>query len=174
MKDWKSNKKSTFAMVGASNHTNHERAEYDYYATEPKAAEELLNVEYFRGSIWENACGRGHLTKPLLQAGYEVISTDLIDRGYGKGGVDFFKCDKPLADNITTNPPYSKALEWVQHSLDLVDMGKKVALLLPIQFLESESRIELFKNTPPVRIHVAAKRFFVWNEWRFHSERQAG
>ena len=88
-KDWTGNKKTTFVTLGASNHTDHERAEYDYYATEPKAITYLLEVEEFKGSIWENACGEGHISKELIKNGYDVVSTDLIDRGYGIGGIDF-------------------------------------------------------------------------------------
>lgn len=157
-KDWTGNKKTTFVTLGASNHTDHERAEHDFYATEPKAVEELLKVEKFKGSIWENCCGMGHLSEPMIKAGYNVISTDLINRGYGTGNVDFFKCDKSLGDNIVTNPPYSMALEWAEHSLDLLPIGKKLALFLPIQFLESDKRVKLFKERPPVRIWVAANR----------------
>ena len=42
----------------------------------------------------------------LLEAGHEVVSTDLIDRGFGLGGQDFLKSDCPLAKHIITNPPY--------------------------------------------------------------------
>lgn len=157
-KDWKGNKKTTFVTLGASNHTDHERAEHDYYATEPIAADLLLAVECFEGTIWENACGEGHLSKPMTAKGYEVISTDLIDRGFGKGGVDFFKLDKALGDNIITNPPYSYAKEWVEHSLELLKPGKKLALFLPIQFLESDVRRSLFVNTPPQTVYVCANR----------------
>lgn len=104
-KDWTGNKKTTFVTLGASNHTDHDRAEHDYYATEPKAADILCDVETFEGSIWENACGEGHLSERLKARGYEVKSTDLIDRDYGQGNVDFFKVTAPLADNIVTNPP---------------------------------------------------------------------
>lgn len=104
-KDWTGNKKTTFVTLGASNHTDHDRAEHDYYATEPKAVEELMKVEKFNGSIWENCCGEGHLSEPMIKAGYDVVSTDLVDRGYGEGNIDFFKCNKTLADNIVTNPP---------------------------------------------------------------------
>lgn len=143
-KDWTGNKKTTFVTLGASNHTDHDRAEHDYYATEPKAVEELMKVEKFNGSIWENCCGGGHLSEPMIKAGYDVVSTDLVDRGYGEGNIDFFKCNKSLADNIVTNPPYSTALEWTEHSLDLLESGKKLALFLPIQFLESDKKEQDF------------------------------
>lgn len=157
-KDWTGNKKTTFVTLGASNHTDHERAEHDFYATEPLAADLICGVENFEGGIWENCCGGGHLSKRFEEFGYNVVSTDLIDRGYGTGGVDFFKCDKALAPNIVTNPPYSFSKKWVEHSLELLDEGRKLALFFPIQFLESDSRRELFKNTPPKTIYVCVNR----------------
>jgi len=42
-------------------------------------------VESFEGQIWEPACGDGAISRVLEAAGYQVISTDLIDRGYGQG-----------------------------------------------------------------------------------------
>lgn len=173
-KDWTGNKKTTFVTLGASNHTDHERTEYDYYATEPKAITYLLEVEKFKGSIWENACGEGHLSKELIKNGYEVISTDLINRGYGKGGVDFFKCEKPLGDNIVTNPPYAFAQEWVEHSLEIMNNGSKLALLLPIQFLESDKRKAMFMKTPPVRIHVFSNRILCGINGDFRAKDKQG
>lgn len=157
-KDWKGNRKSVFSTLGASNHTEHDRAENDYYATDPIAADLLCDVETFSGTIWENSCGEGHLSKRLVQRGYSVISTDLIDRGYGEGGVDFFDCTMSYGNNIVTNPPYSLSKEWVYHSMELLNNGEKLALFLPIQFLESEERRELFNMYPPRTIYVCSGR----------------
>ena len=167
-------KKQHFVTLGASNHTDHERAEYDYYATEPKAITYLLDVEKFKGSIWENACGEGHLSKELIKNGYDVVSTDLIDRGYGVGGIDFFKCDKPKATNIVTNPPYAFAQEWVEHSLEILHNGSKLALFLPIQFLESAERKTMFMKTPPVRIHVFSGRILCGINGNFYKTDKEG
>lgn len=122
------------------------------------AADLICGVEKFDGSIWENRCGEGHLSKRFEQLGYDVVSTDLIDRGYGLGGIDFFKCDKALAPNIVTNPPYKYAKEWVFHSMELLNDGNKLALSLPIQFLESEIRRELFDTYPPKTVYVCVNR----------------
>lgn len=157
-KDWTGNKKTTFVTLGASNHTEHDRAEHDFYATEPLAADLICGVEKFEGGIWENCCGQGHLSKRFEELGYDVVSTDLVDRGYGTGGVDFFECNKALAPNIVTNPPYSFVLEWVEHSLELLENSKKLALFLPIQFLESDKRRKLFKETPPKTVYVCVNR----------------
>ena len=69
---------------GVYNHTSTNRECNDFYATDPKALEELLKVEKFSPNVWECACGQGHLAKVLENHGYNVKSTDLIDRGYGE------------------------------------------------------------------------------------------
>ena len=67
VKDWKGNSKSAFATIGASNHSKEDRAEHDYYATEPKAIELLLRLEKFDKNIWECACGEGHISENKLK-----------------------------------------------------------------------------------------------------------
>ena len=90
-KDWTGNKNSIFKTLGASNHTDKERQNEDYYATDPIAIDVLLKDGgvTFNKPIWECSCGEGHLSERLKSFGYEVRSTDLIDRGYGEGGIDF-------------------------------------------------------------------------------------
>lgn len=55
--DWTGNFKSIYTTLGASNHTQSERQVDDYYATEPKALELLLEKESFYPYVWECACG---------------------------------------------------------------------------------------------------------------------
>ena len=83
-KDWTGNSNSIYKTLGASNHTDKERQNEDYYATDPKAADLLLELETFAPDIWECACGEGHLSKVFEKAGYIVKSTDLMDRGFGE------------------------------------------------------------------------------------------
>ena len=45
--DWSGNKNSIYKTLGASNHTDKERQSEDYYATEPKAVELLIQVIWF-------------------------------------------------------------------------------------------------------------------------------
>lgn len=99
----KTGEKSKFS---AGNFRYPKRAAYEFYPTPPEATRALLSVESFEGDIWEPACGDGAISKVLKAAGYQVVSTDLINRGYGAGGHNFLKSDKTLAKNIITNPPY--------------------------------------------------------------------
>lgn len=158
MKDWTGNKNSIYKTLGASNHTNKERQINDFYATEPKAMEILLEVERFSPNIWECACGEGHLSEVLKKYGYNVKSTDLIDRGYGVGGVDFLEYKKPFNGDIITNPPYRYAQKFIEKALELIPVGNKVAMFLKIQFLEGKARKKLFTTYPPKVIYVSSSR----------------
>ncbi len=79
-----------FMGVGASNHTDKERITNDFYATNPAAIDYLLSGgAELSHDLWECACGAGHLSKRLIELGYNVTSTDLIYRGFGIGGGRF-------------------------------------------------------------------------------------
>lgn len=68
-KDWTGNYNSIYKTIGASNHTEEERETNDYYATDPKAIEHLLERENFSDMVWECACGEGHMSDALKQGG---------------------------------------------------------------------------------------------------------
>ena len=158
VKDWTGNSKSTYVTLGASNHSTTERENNDFYATEPKALELLLNIEEFDPYVWECACGKGHLSEVLKKRGYIVKSTDLIDRGYGEGNVDFLLCTEKHNGDIITNPPYKYAQQFVEHALELIPDGNRVAMFLKLTFLESKNRREMFEKYPPEYIYVSSSR----------------
>lgn len=161
-KDWTGNSKTAYAIIGASNHSDTERQIHDYYATEPRAIDDLLSVEIFDGPIWEPACGEGHLSERLIELGHTVISTDLIDRKYKRfnGTQDFFLTERHRAAHIITNPPYNVAQAFVEHALKLSKgiPGAKVAMFMKLTFLETKGRYELFKTMPPKVVYVYAGR----------------
>lgn len=158
MKDWTGNSKSIFTCHGASNHSEGERQTEDYYATEPKAIEWLMQLENLNKHIWECACGEGHLAKPLIRGGYDVLSTDLVNRGYGQGGIDFLKQTEVFDGDIITNPPYKFAQEFIEHGLELLPEGKKLCMFLKVQFMEGKSRRKLYEENPPKTIWVSSSR----------------
>lgn len=164
MKDWSGNKKSTFVTLGASNHSDGEREINDFYATDPNALEIFLKALERDGfklhkNIWECACGQGHLSEVLKNKGYEVLSTDLIDRNYGKGNIDFLKSiNDEWCGDILTNPPYKYAKEFVEKALQVTRKDGYTIMFLKIQFLEGQGRKELFKKYPPKYIYVNSAR----------------
>ena len=163
-KDWTGNKKSTYATLGASNHTETERQTDDFYATNPESLKVFLerlkdDGIHLHESVWECACGQGHLSKTLEQAGFTVISTDLVDRGYGESNVNFLETEyKPEQVDILTNPPYKYAQQFVEHAMELSTDGDYVVMFLKIQFLEGKARRELFKKYPPKYVYVFSER----------------
>lgn len=162
---------AVFVTLGASNHAKQERENDDYYATDPEALEKLLDLETFSDRVWECACGGGHLSKVLIDRGYSVLSTDLIYRGYGTGGVDFFSEDDFDGD-IITNPPYKHALEFVKHALEVIHDGHKVAMLLRLQFLEGKSRRDLFDRFPPKTVYVSTSRILCAKNGDFSKKKE--
>lgn len=156
MTDWTGNKKSTFTTLGASSHALGEREENDYYATHPSTIKSLFDVEEFNPLIWECACGGGHLSKAMEELGKEVVSTDLVDRGYGLGGEDFMQYRTVFPGDIITNPPYKFAQEFVEKAIELT--SNKVAMFLKLTFLEGQKRRKMFEKFPPKTVYVFSQR----------------
>ena len=164
-KDWTGNYHSICGCLGARNECKEEREENDYYATHPSAAEWLEKLERLAPDVWECACGEGHLARILERNGHNVKSTDLIDRGFGVGGVDFLKTSEKWHGDIVTNPPYKYALEFVKHSLEVVEDGALVCMFLKVQFLEGKNRRNLFDVCPPPNCMDKHFKDSVWQKW---------
>lgn len=174
-KDWTGNGDSIFRALGASNHSDKEREPHEFYATDPVALDRLSAVYPIAHKVWEPSCGQGHLSKWLVEHGHDVLSTDLIDRGYGIGGVDFFSVfadglfndkendklvrDWYLKDNpnlkepfdILTNPPYNVSLRYVLHALDIIPDNGRVIMFVKTTFLEGKERREKIYDINPPR-----------------------
>ena len=157
-KDWTGNSKAVHSCLGASNHSETEREQHDYYATPPIATELLCQIETFSNDILEPCCGEGHIAKVLEANGYNVEAMDLIDRGYGKGDVDFLEYNEIVGKDIITNPPYSMAQEFVEHAMEIITDGHKVAMFLKLSFLEGQERRKMFNKYPPKTIWVSSSR----------------
>lgn len=147
---------STSSAAALACQSSPDRHKDDFYATPRSAIEQLLDVERFDGPIWEPACGDGAISKVLQERGHSVVSTDLVDRGFGLGGVDFTLEQSALAPNVVTNPPFKLATMFARKALEL--SPKKVALLLKIGFLEGPTRSDLFDAAPLARIWVIRRR----------------
>ena len=143
------------SIVGSSRN-NGEREKDDFYPTPSYAVEELLKRETFIGNIWECACGEGDISEVFLKKGFDVKSTDLINRGFGEIG-NFFETNF-IADNIVTNPPFKHALEFVNEAKK--KSNNKIAMFLKTVFLESEKRKTMFedKEFPLKTVYQFSKR----------------
>lgn len=160
--DWSGDANSVYKIIGASNHSNESRADDDYYATDPKAAEELLKREKFSHYVWEPCCGGGHISKVLEAHGYDVLSSDIVDRGYPNTYVADFLSVAPsvewISRDIITNPPYKRAKEFIERALEISMDSTKIAMFLKVTFLEGKARRELFDKAPPKYVYVFSGR----------------
>ena len=98
-----------------------EREKNDFYATDPETVKIFLNAflkeNVLKGNVLEPACGNGNISKTLEETGLNIniTSTDLIDRDYGQGNIDFITYDYGKKfDTVITNPPFSLAKEFIE------------------------------------------------------------
>jgi hypothetical protein len=155
-------KKCNGLSIVGSSRKNGKREENDFYPTPSYVVEELLKREKFKGNIWECACGKGDISMVLKNNGYKVISTDLVNRGFGNKA-DFLISDLKC-NNIITNPPYKLALDFV---LKAKEQSKgKIAMLLKTVWLESECRYDMFndKRFPLKMVYQFSKRVTLYKE----------
>jgi len=142
--------------------SGYERIEADFYPTEAWCTRALLkNFWWLTAPVWEPACGEGHISKVLSEAGRSVYSTDLHDRGYGTPGQDFLK-QTATPDgffHIFTNPPYSVAEEFIRHAIKLTEPRKgAVAMLLRNEYDCAAGRVDLFRHPAFAAKLVLTKR----------------
>ena len=147
-------KESALAYVGHNAHGDREKD--DFYPTPSSATQSLLDNQKFEGNIWECACGNGAMSEVMIKNGYEVYSSDLINRDYGETGVDFLKSDRHV-DNIITNPPFRLGQDFVLHGLKLVK--NKLAVFNKLNFLEGIRRKEkIFNQNKLKNVYVFSRR----------------
>lgn len=141
MPDWskrqaKRDPNSVNMVLGRKYKGDSDAGVYDIHPTPPGWTDVLMRSEKFVGSVWENACGDGAMSKVLALHYSKVVSTNHPQQGFGKE-LDFITAKRLLADNIITNPPFKFAYEFIVHGLDLLRAGggAKMALLLSEQYL---------------------------------------
>lgn len=173
MKEWKGNSNSAHAAIAA--HLGGDksmRQEDDFYATDPEALEKLLahssyylhNMFCNRPIIWEPACGNGNLALVLDKHDLPTFASDLKDRGYGVGNVDFLHNNNFIDTQIIlTNPPYSLATEFIEHALDILPDGGLYIALMNITYLAGQKRYQRVYSKGSLReIYVFSKRIECW------------
>jgi len=160
-KDWSGNKKSVFSTLGASSHSDNDRANKDYYATDLNAFKYLIDEGEVELSpvVLEPCAGGGHLSEQIKSYGYEVVSKDIIERDYPLDGTwDFLEQNEKWEGDIVLNPPYNKAKEFIEKSLEIIRDGDKVYGFLKLTFLESKARRPLFDTKQLKTVFVSSSR----------------
>ena len=148
------------------------KSETDNYSTPPEAIHALLDQETFGGDILEPAYGEGNIYRALCErtTEHDVVFTSDI-RPIESGDIDWHELDfienteiyhEDAFHSIVTNPPFSMAQAFAEKAL--VVSSQKVALLLRIQFLESEKRYQFLKSSPLKAVHIFPWRVSMYPE----------
>ena len=145
----------------------------NFYATHPSCTADILREEEFYNKILEPFCGVGTMSEVLKREGFEVLSFDIVDRGYGEVS-DFFKTDFPKDEyDIITNPPYENLSTIILKCIDICK--NKVALLMPLRYLSSKSRYnEIYSLLPPKLVYVYQERICIAKGADFETYNDAG
>lgn len=140
----------------------HPAGDLDYSPTPPWATRALVErVLRHAGreghckfqSVWEPACGEGHMAEVLREYFRSVFATDIDERnGYPDAINDFLANDGrgPGAyDWIITNPPFEeRVIKFMDRALDLAGTG--VAMFVQLRYLEGIGRYErIYRDRPP-------------------------
>lgn len=144
----------------------------DYFPTPPWATRALVaHVLPHRAlagaTVWEPACGQGHMVGPLTEAvgpGGRVIASDIWD--HGQGAVhdflgpalpDFLDLVRPVprpagrpVDWIVTNPPFLHFARFARRALDLAAVG--VALFARLSAVEGQGRWRSLYRPHPLAV----------------------
>ena len=150
--------KNIHVTMGSNKYSTHERAEHDFYATEPEALE-MFPLRSELVDVWECAVGMGHLARVLRRDEKLARVSDIIDRGYkGTEVLDFLEYNGRWHGDILTNPPFRLSNQFLEKAMDIIDDGRKVCLFLPVRYLEGKARRKLFERYPPKIIYVSSGR----------------
>lgn len=125
----------------------------DFFPTPPWGTRALCRYvlddwDWHGKSVWEPACGQGHMARPLAEFFSPVYASDI--HPYGFGAVDDFLFPgqpQHQPDWIITNPPFNLAIEFAERALAI---APSVALLTRLSWLATDERFKLFKRHPPV------------------------
>jgi len=161
--------------------SNYNRNPSDQYWTEPWVTEAL--VHHFPMltspgySVWEPACGAGHMVRALSMSEVDVRLASDIDMtnyqdDYDHRYTEHFQhdflldpidLDETEINTIITNPPFNCHEKFLRHSLNFPYI-KIVCMLLRSDFKSAKRRIDLFEDERFVCELVLTSRPR-WDDW---------
>lgn len=132
----------------------------DDFPTPPWATRAIINevlrkqgLDFSSKTVWEPACNRGYMARPLAESFAHVATSDLVDYGWtGQQALGDFlsgRFSHPVTgervtfdapDWIITNPPFVHAAAFVRHALSIAREG--VAIICRVAFLEGDERYD--------------------------------
>ena len=133
------------------------RVRCDYYPTPLKDIRTFLDFYKIEEcSILDPAAGTGNFERVLKEYGHNINNIDCVEMQWelerklamqAKNVIiaDYLKWEPTKKyDLIITNPPYGKAMEYVEKALREINENGKVIMLLRTAFLETQKRYKEF------------------------------
>jgi hypothetical protein len=105
-----------------------------WYWEPEEVTRQLLTELTFRGLVHDPCCGSGRIPRVARDFGYVATGSDIVDRGFGDGGIDFFTDSTPR-ETLIFNPPSGRnqdptlATRFILHALEVAE---EVAAILPV------------------------------------------
>lgn len=140
-----------------------EREKDDFYPTPPEPTRAFIAAEYPRlktfDKIWEPAAGDGAMVREMQSCGFDVVASDLIDRGCDALIRDFYDFKVPPAKALITNPPFNECNwrdgqgRWITHALESLKV-EYMALLLSWSWPAAAGLARLYADHPPARVYL--------------------
>lgn len=168
------NTHNVLTTLGTKDGSTKDRQAEDFYSTPEYVTDKICewlkeNIpESANWKIWEPACGNGRMVNSLKNNGFNVTNfSDIVDRGVNNVEIlDFLNCEKNKkgVNCIFTNPPYSKATEFAEKALSILEDDGYYIFLGRIQFLEGKKRKKLFKKYPPKYVLIFSERVNCWKD----------
>jgi hypothetical protein len=133
----------------------------DFYVEPEWCSARLFEEEQFYEGILDPACGIGRIVMAAKAAGFGARGADIVRRLaptefpflFTHG--DFLR-SHPRAPNIVCNPPFGIAEKFVSHALSLA--SRKVAMLLPANWIQGDKRSRWLETTPLHRVWFVTPR----------------
>jgi hypothetical protein len=138
-----------------------ELAPLSWYWEPEEVTEQLLREITFCGPVHDPCCGSGRIPILARRFGYEATGSDIVDRGFGVGGVDFFTDSTPRV-TLIFNPPAGRnqdptlSTRFILHALEVAE---EVAAVLPVPMQCGQWRRDnLYRPHPPRYVLALAAR----------------
>ena len=125
------------------------RRENDFYPTPESVIAEIVARWRPRSNlIWEPCAGDGRIAKAAQDAGFEVITGDIVT------GEDFFASTPPASDiALFTNPPFDRVREFIDHAFAIGI--SEMCLVLPERIWASGiGRQQFERHRPSVWVNL--------------------
>lgn len=137
----------------------------DWYVEPEWCSARLFEEERFDGRVHDPSCGGGNIVKSALAADIYATGSDIVQRSdYCSYLGNWLEADPDYGfDNIVSNPPFklcddraSGTHPFVEKCLSLA--SRKVALLLPANWVQGERRSRWLEKTPLRRVWFISPR----------------